>query len=124
MVNVFESLVIALILTIVLESIVIYLFGLRRKTDFLAILFINLLTNPLMNYFILVMQSLNLIVFNLSSILIVELVVVIIEWRLLIYSVSGSPKKLLVISLVMNLFSFSFGEILSFFFSPPFMRFF
>jgi hypothetical protein len=124
MVNVFESLVIALILTIVLESIVIYLFGLRRKTDFLAILFINLLTNPLMNFFILVIQSLNLMTFNLYSIVIVELVVVIVEWRLLIYSVSESPKKLFVISLVMNLFSFSFGVILSFFFSPPFMRFF
>jgi hypothetical protein len=124
MINAFESLAIALVLTIVLEWLVIYLFGLRKKTDFLAILFINLLTNPLMNYFILVMQSLHLITFNLFSILVVELIVVIAEWRLLIYSVSGNQKKLFVISLVMNLFSFSFGLILSFFFSPPFMRFF
>ncbi len=59
-----ESFFVAFALTFILEWGVIFLFGLRAKSDLLAVLAINLITNPLMNYFISMAQSLKLVTFD------------------------------------------------------------
>ena len=58
-----------------------------------------------MNYFILVVQSLNLFAYNLLSLLFLELAVVVVEWRMLIHLTMGDTKKLLALSITMNLCS-------------------
>jgi len=103
---------IALSLTILIECAVVFLFGFREKNVFLAVAIINLITNPLLNYFILVVRSLNLFQVNIFVLLILELVVVLAEWRMLLYSVSGSSKELLILSFSMNMCSFLSGLVL------------
>lgn len=104
--------VIALSLSILVECAVAFLFGYREINVFFAVAMVNLITNPLLNYSILVVQSLNLFQVNIYVLLILELVVVLAEWRMLLYSVGGSAKKLLILSFVMNLCSFLSGLVL------------
>jgi hypothetical protein len=122
MIELLEIFFAPLVLAILVEWLVLYFFGFRGKNYFFIIVAINLVTNPLMNFFILMVQSLNLFAFNVFSLLLLELAVVAVEWRMLIYLALGDAKKMLAVSLVMNLCSFASGLILSFFFSPPFMK--
>jgi len=122
MIDAIENFAVALVLTIFAEWFIVYLFGFRDKKTFLAVMLVNLITNPLMNFFISFLQGLNLFAFNFFSLLIIELAVVVVEWQMLVYSLIGDSKKFLFVSLAMNMFSFSCGLILGVFFSPPFMR--
>jgi hypothetical protein len=110
--GVFVDFMIALSLTILLELVVVIVFGFRERRAFFAVAAINFITNPLLNYSILIIRSLNLFRVDFFVLLIFELIVVLVEWRLLVFSVCGSAKKLLMLSLVMNLFSFASGLLL------------
>lgn len=112
MLGVFVDFMIALSLTILLEWVVVIAFGFRGRSVFFAVVAINFITNPILNYSILIIQSLNLFRVDFFVLLIFELIVVLVEWRLLVFSVCGRPKKLLMLSLVMNLFSFASGLLL------------
>jgi len=103
---------IALLLTILIEWVVVIMFGFRERSIFFAVAAINLITNPILNYSILIIQSLNLFRVDFFVLLIFELVIVLVEWRMLVFSVCESAKKLLVLSLVMNLCSFASGLLL------------
>ena len=102
----------ALSLSILIECVIALGFGFRERSFFLAVATTNLITNPILNYSILIIQSLNLFRVDFFVLLIFELVVVLVEWRMLVFSVSGSAKKLLILSLVMNLCSFASGLLL------------
>jgi len=108
----FVDFAIALSLTIIIECSVVFAFGFRTRNDLLAVTGINLITNPLLNCFISIAKGLNLFQVNIFSLLLLELIVVLAEWRMLVYSVDGSTRKLLIISFVMNMCSFSAGLIL------------
>jgi hypothetical protein len=110
--GVFVDFMIALSLTILLEWVVVIVFGFRERRVFFAVAAINFITNPILNYSILIIRSLNLFVVDFFVLLIFELIVVLVEWRLLVFSVCGRAKKLLMLSLVMNLFSFASGLLL------------
>jgi hypothetical protein len=110
--GVFVDFAIALLFTILVEWGIAFFFGFRTKKDFFVLGAINLVTNPLLNYFILVVQSLSLFRVDLGALAILEGVVVVVEWRMLLYSVVGNSKKFLLLSSVMNLCSFSFVLIL------------
>ena len=112
LVGVFFDFLIALLLTIVVEWCVVFLFGYRNKNVFLVVAMINLVTNPLLNYIILVIQYLNLFQINMPVFFIIELLVILAEWRLLIYAINENDKKLLILSVVMNLASFISGLVL------------
>ena len=109
MFSVFVDFAIALILAILIELLVVIAFGFRVKNAFLAVAAINLITNPLLNHSILIIHNFNLFRVDFTVLLIFELIVALVEWRLLVFSVSGDSKKLLILSLVMNLTSFASG---------------
>lgn len=115
MLGVFVDFMIALSLTILIEWVVVIAFGFRDRSVFFAVAAINLITNPILNFSILIIQSLNLFRIDFFVLLIFELVVVFVEWRLLVFSVWGSSKRLLLLSLVMNLCSFASGLLLFYF---------
>jgi hypothetical protein len=107
--GVFVDFMIALSLAIFIESLVAVPFGFRERSVFLAVAAINLITNPILNFSILIIHSLNLFRVDFFVLLIFESVVVLVEWRMLVFSVYGSAKKLLMLSVVMNLCSFASG---------------
>jgi len=107
--DVFISLLTALFLSILIECVIAFAFGFRERTLFLAVATINLITNPILNYLILIIQSLALFRVDFFVLLIFEFGVVFVEWRLLAFSAFGNAKKVLLLSLAMNLCSFASG---------------
>jgi hypothetical protein len=99
----------ALLLTAAIEIVIAWLFGLRSKTDLLTILVINILTNPLLNYLILVNRYFDLIQLTQVLVWVLEVCVVLVEWRLLVYTFRLGTRKMLILSLVMNGFSYLAG---------------
>ncbi len=99
----------ALILTIVIEVIVAWLFGLRNKTELLTLILVNVITNPLFNYFFMVNGRFHLISQVNVLTLCLEVGVVLAEWRLLVYVLRRGAKQMLALSAAMNATSFLAG---------------
>ncbi len=104
-----SSYLLALFLTMVIELAIALFFGFRKKIEIIAIVFVNLLTNPILNYLLLVNDHFSFFKSNLLIILLLEAVVVLIEWKLLVFALQEKPKKLLALSLAMNFCSYFAG---------------
>lgn len=107
----FGRFLLALLLTLAIEGGVAWLFGFRTRQSQLAVAMINVITNPALNVFLLVLAWLGVKV-TLLLILPLEVLVVLAEWRLLVY-VFGDPKgRFFVLSLLANAASFLAGVLL------------
>ncbi len=100
--------VIALILSIVIEISVTYLMGYKEKKYLLTIAMINCITNPILNYFLLVLTYARFNI-NLPLVGLLEMVVILAEWGLLIHVFHKPRDKFLILSAVTNLVSFVAG---------------
>lgn len=105
------SYLLALFLTIIIELAVTFFFGFRKKLEIITIVFVNLFTNPILNYLLLVNDHFSFFKSSLLIILLLEVVVVLIEWKLLVFALQEKPKKLLALSLAMNFCSYIVGVI-------------
>lgn len=99
-----NSVLIALIITILVELIVLYLLGIRRKDIFIALIGINLLTNPTMNFIL----ELTPMQYDTVILIGLEILVVIIE-GFLYYLLLRKIQQAFVISLVCNAASLVIG---------------
>ena len=99
----------ALLLTIVIEVVVAWLFGLRSKRELWTVVLINVITNPLLNYLIAVNGYFHLISQTTILILCLEVAVVLVEWRLLVWVLGQNSRKMLLLSFVMNACSYLAG---------------
>jgi hypothetical protein len=93
---------VALILTIIIESGIAWLFGLRSRRELLTIVLINVITNPLLNYLLAVNSYFHLISQTTALLLCLEITVVLVEWQLLVWVLRMNSKKMLLLSFVMN----------------------
>ena len=120
-----------LAVTIVLETGVAVLFGLRRR-GLIAVAWINLVTNPSLNVILLLLAYAGLgfakaqpdggrggtvevapTFWGWFILCVLEVIVMIVEWRVLVRLLGGnrfSSRKLLVLSVVMNLVSAVLGS--------------
>lgn len=110
--NITENFLFALLATIYIEVIVGLLFGLRKKHEIISIILVNLITNPLMNFCILITEPTSNDP-NFLQIVFFETVVILVEWLLLLFALKESPKKLFILSIVMNLLSFGAGYLIT-----------
>jgi hypothetical protein len=105
--------IIALVLTLIIESVAGFILGLRDKKSVLAVVGINLITNPLLNFAILVFPFLRWSVGLWGAIIeiefILEAIVVIVEGCLLSFALKKPLPKMLLFSLIMNAVSFALG---------------
>ncbi len=101
----------ALFLTLIIEGSIAYLIGLRGRDYVLAVALINAITHPILNYLLLVLGYLNI---NASLMLIVllEVLVVIVEWRMLVYIFRFPETRFLITSILANTASFLAGLLL------------
>jgi hypothetical protein len=102
----------ALVLTIAVELIVARVFGLRSKKELLTIVLVNVITNPLLNYLLMVNGHFRLISQTKVLMLFLEAGIVIVEWRLLVWALEQKANKMLALSAVMNASSFIAGLLL------------
>ncbi|MGB9762424.1 MAG: hypothetical protein ACPLW7_00175 [Minisyncoccia bacterium] len=106
------SYLIALLLTIAIEVIVAIFFGFRKKSEIATIIFINLITNPLLNYLLFINGYLGVSTINITTIIFLEVLVVLVEWLLLRFTLQQNPNKLFTLSLVMNFCSYIAGVLI------------
>jgi hypothetical protein len=102
---------VSLLLTLGIEAAVAYLLGFRKLNFFLALSLINAITNPILNYILLVLGFLDVEV-TLVRVFLLEILVAIAEWRLLVYAFGGSSKRFLIFSILANAASFLAGVLL------------
>jgi MFS family permease len=121
-------LLVALLLTIVIELAVAWIFKYRTRKEKGSILLINIITNPLANVVALIVVAgyLNLLfpvkyeyykymmLLNLVLIILIEVAVVVAEWKLLVYALKIESRKALKQSILMNLSSFVIGTPVAF----------
>lgn len=103
------SLVLALLLTIVLEMPVCLLLGLRKKELFIVLL-VNVMTNPAVNVLYL-LAGLYTRIPRVVVIAVLEVSAVIAEW--IVYRLLTEAKRPLLISLAANAVSFGVGLLIT-----------
>jgi hypothetical protein len=98
-----------LLLTILIESGIAWLCGVREGRFFLAMLWINCITNPLLCLFLFHIGN-----FSHTGIVVVslEILIVLVEWRLLVSVFPGQQRRMFFLSLAMNAGSYLSGVLL------------
>jgi hypothetical protein len=102
----------ALVLTVLIESIIAGFLGYRTKSEIIAIICVNLITNPVLNYLLLLNYHFSIIKAEELLVLFLELSVVLVEWRLLVYALQQKSWQLFLLSLVMNSCSYLIGVLI------------
>ena len=106
-----SSYLLALLTTILVEVSVAVLFGCKSK-EVLSIVLVNLITQPVLNYIVFLVDYFKLVYVDIQFVFFSEIIVILVEWRLLVFALERSPRRLFVLSLVMNLASFLVGLLL------------
>ena len=102
----------ALLLTEIVEVTVALLLGYRRPREIIAVILVNLVTNPSLNYLLFLNDYFGMIRHRFPLILFLEAGVVLVEWALLVFALRGNKKSLLVLSLAMNACSYLTGVLI------------
>lgn len=100
------------LLTLIIELGVAYVLGYRSKKKLRIFLFVNLITHPLLSYFLWINLNLLIIQVNYLSLIALEIVVVILESLLLRLGLKDKYLNLLIASVCMNSVSFLFGLVI------------
>lgn len=98
----------ALILTIIIEFLIVYILGFRNKLLFKSLVIVNIITNPALNFIVKELNKL-FIGFSFVHIVILEMIVVIIEWYLLKLMLKDNQLPLFKLSFIINASSFLTG---------------
>lgn len=107
------SLIISLVLTIIIELSISLILGIRTKDDIKIVLWVNIFTNPVVVYIANCLKLLNNdLIYNIV-VLVLEILVVIIEFKLYDSFLNFDKKSPLLISAINNIMSFSLGIIIS-----------
>jgi hypothetical protein len=93
-----------LALTLAIELPVAALCGLRTRPALLAVALVDMLTNPPLNFAgMLIARFVDWSHWPaLAWVLVAEIVVVVVEWRLLLWALGGRPRRMLLVAGAMN----------------------
>jgi hypothetical protein len=101
-----------LLLAVVVETLIAWLFGFKGKKQLLAVVLVNLITNPLLNYLFVVNRTFNLFPVNFFVIGSLEVIVILVEWLILWWALKENPRKLFLLSCIMNFASYLVGVLI------------
>ena len=107
-----------LLLTIIIELGIALLIGIEKKKDILNLIVINCITNPILNYIMMVVMYLtlnNIIIYFLFFFF--ETMVIYLEYRFYRKKLMFKKIDLLLLSAVLNISSIILGFIISMHFS-------
>jgi hypothetical protein len=110
-VNLFWSLLATLALTLVVELAVAAALGLRTRRALLAVACVNLITNPPLNLLLTLVSWWRPWAYA-PALIALEIVVVIVEWRLLLWALGGDARRMLLVAAAMNAASLALGFLL------------
>ncbi len=107
------SSLLATFLTILVESFITFCLGHRERKVFFCVILVNLITHPVVCFFLYTNSLIGL--FNSNnyfSIILLELIIVLIEFGLLFFTFRGNWRKWLMLSFLMNLGSYLLGFVI------------
>lgn len=108
-----KSLALSLILTIILEILMSYMLGIRKKDDFKVVILVNIYTNPSVVFLSNIIQLINNTLVYYCSVFILEIGAVIIE-AILYKKYLKEKINPIQLSIYSNVFSLGMGIILVF----------
>ena len=108
-----ESLIVSLVLTLIIELSICLILGIRKKHDIYVVLLANICTNPIVVYIANCLKLLNNDILYNSIIVILEIMVVIVEFELYKRYLTIYKKSPFVLSLINNALSFGIGIIIN-----------
>ena len=98
----------ALLLTLVLEGIIFFLFQYRQRSFWEIFLYVNVASNVLLNVIVYLLRGIIIDIPAYYYMVVLEVVVIISEWK--VYGLFfPNKKKLLLITIIANVFSFIIG---------------
>ena len=102
----------ALILTIIIEEIIATPFFKVNYRNYFVILLINIITNPAVNYIYIVLKQ----IFGINPlsiyIILLEILVILVEWKLIEYALKKKSYVFMIYSIVANSTSYIIGLLL------------
>lgn len=107
------SLILSLLLTIIIEISISFIIGIREKEDLKVVLWVNILTNPVVVYTANCIKLLNNNVIYNVIVIIMEFLVIIVEFIMYKKNLDYKGKSPLLISSINNIISFSLGIIIN-----------
>lgn len=114
MIKLITQMIVNLLLTIVIELSLGLIIGVRKKSDIYDIIFINCVTNLVLNYIINICSFFlykNVMILYIL-VLILEILVVIIEYKFYKKNLNFKKINLLIFSIILNVSSFLIGLVL------------
>jgi len=103
---------VALVLTILIEVAVAVVLGYRKKLEIATVVLVNIITNTILNYFLYASEHFKIIVVNTVMITILEAIIILVEWQLLRFALRQDSKKLFILSFAMNISSYLIGGLI------------
>ena len=108
------NIVTALVLTLIIETVIAYLFKFKSKDELSVIVYMNLITNPTLNFILLLV----VFFYGVNYVLIViilEIIVVLVEFLILnyVFKYKYGWKKLLLLAFILNVISFTIGALIT-----------
>jgi hypothetical protein len=101
---------IAFLLTVAIETAVAWLFGYRRWRELACVIAVNVFSHPAANFLVWTIVRWSEQPFGFGEILLLEIGVVLVEWRLMCYALpQRSRGALFWLSLAMNGASYAAG---------------
>jgi len=107
-----NSMIVSLLLTLIIEIIISYILGIRCKNDFIIIICVNIITNPIVVFTANCVRLLNNKLIYDIVVLILEIVAFFVEGFLFKEYLNYKEKKPFLISLFNNGISFLLGVVI------------
>ena len=110
MFNIFLQMIINLVLTIIIEVSFSLILGIRNRKDIYSIIFINCVTNIVLNYIMNIIKYFvysNILIYIILTIF--EIVVVLIEYKYYQKNLEYKRINPLILSIILNILSFGTG---------------
>lgn len=98
------------LLNLFIELVVAGIIGYRQIKELLSVVAVNMLTHPVLTVLVMWLASIGL--YNFWLLVVMEIVVVLIEWQVLQFALRKRDKALLLLAFVMNAVSFGIGLLL------------
>lgn len=98
------------LLNLFIELVVAGIIGYRQIKELLSVVAVNMLTHPVLTVLVMWLASIGL--YNFWLLIVMEIVVVLIEWQVLQFALRKRDKALLLLAFVMNAVSFGIGLLL------------
>ena len=107
------SLIISLLLTILIELSISILLGIKTRNDIRIVILVNICTNPIVVYIANILKLLNNNLLYILTVILLEIIVVFVEFRLYNKSLKNYKKSKFILSLVNNISSYMIGILIN-----------